>query len=75
VSYTAADLAAVRATLLKGEVEVHFADRSVRYRSIQELQLLESRILSEIAETGQRPRQFQVTTSKGFNSPRFGACR
>jgi hypothetical protein len=38
VAYTEADLTRVRTALLRGEKTVEFADRSVTYRSVSELQ-------------------------------------
>ena len=65
-AYTDADLAAVRAALLRGEAEVQFADRRVRYRSIDELLKLEARIVGELFSVNQRPRQIECVGDKGF---------
>ena len=65
--YTAADLAAVRGALLRGEERVRFADREVTYRSVDELLAVEARILGELQETTQRPRQFIGVAHKGLD--------
>jgi len=64
VAYTSADLDAVRVAILKGERTVQYADRSVTYRSIDELQAVEQRILRELTRT--RPKQSFGVASKGF---------
>ncbi len=64
--YTDADLAAVRAALVRGEAEVQFSDRRVRYRGVDELLKLEARIVGELGAANQRPRQIQCVTDKGF---------
>lgn len=67
MAYTAADLAAVRVALLRGEQTVQFADRSVTYRSITELLLVESRILTELATPATtRKKQTLGVSSNGF---------
>jgi hypothetical protein len=66
VSYTDADLTAVRTALLKGERTVQFADRSVTYRSVDELLQVEARILGELTSTQTRAKQTFGVASKGF---------
>lgn len=66
--YTQADLAAVRAEMLAPE-SVSFADRSVRRRSMAELQQLEQAIIADLsAVTNPAPRSKQTlgVSSKGF---------
>lgn len=63
--YTEADLARVRAEMLEAK-DVTFGDRRVVRRSMEELQALEARILSELAQTQERPRQFYGVSSKGL---------
>jgi hypothetical protein len=48
-AYTYADLAIVRAALLRGEQTVKFSDRTVTFRSIADLLKLETRIISELS--------------------------
>jgi len=60
---TAADLAAIEAALYRGEQSVTFADRSVTYRSIDDL--LKARDLIK-AELTTRPRQTLIVASKGW---------
>ena len=64
MAYTSADLDAVRVAILKGERTVQYADRSVTYRSIDELQAVEQRILRELTRT--RAKQSFGVASKGF---------
>lgn len=63
-AFTQNDLAAVRAALLKGERTVQFADRSVTYRSVDEILQVEQRILSEL--TSNRHKQFIGVAGKGL---------
>lgn len=64
--YTTADLERVRAAMTRGELRVQFADRAVQYRSIEELERVETRILQELNPG--RPRQSFGVASKGFDS-------
>jgi len=67
VAYTEADLTAVRAAIAKGERSVQFADRSVTYRSMDELFQAEERIAGALATaTSTRPKQSFAVASKGF---------
>lgn len=69
MAYTEADLTAVRTALLRGERTVQFADRSVTYRSVEELQKVEDRILRELGLTSTTRRKKQtcgVCVSKGL---------
>lgn len=67
MSYTASDLTAIRAAITKGELEVEFADRRVRYRSIDELLRAESHIIAELSQTtATRPKQTLGVAGKGF---------
>ena len=67
MAYSAEQLAALQAALARGERRVTFGDKSVEYRSIEEL--LEAireveRELFEQRET-RAPRQIRITTAKG----------
>lgn len=66
--YTDADLTVVRAALLKGERTVQFADRSVTYRSVDELLKVEARILADLAAASSvtRSKQTLGVASRGF---------
>lgn len=73
MAYTQANLEALQAALAKGEHKVTFADKTIEYRSVEELKaaiLMVQRDLSRQAvETGLwpgQPRQIRVTTNKGF---------
>ena len=73
MAYTQAHLEALEAALVKGEKRVTFADKTVEYRSIDELQAairaVKRDIFEQAAATGLwpgAPRQIRVTTRKGF---------
>ena len=73
MAYTETKLQALESALAKGERRVTFADKTVRYRSADELMaaIREVRrgLLQQAAETGLlpgAPRQIRVTTRKGF---------
>lgn len=66
LAYTAADLTAVRTALTRGERSVTFADRTVTYRSVDELKMVEQDILRELASTSSRAKQTRVYANKGF---------
>lgn len=67
-AYTETDLAAIRATIAKGELRVDFADRSVTYRSMDELLRAEALIAQSVAEQAgtTRPKQYLAYAAKGF---------
>ena len=56
---------APRSAIAKGERSVQFADRSVTYRSIDELMQAEARIANALA-SGSRAKQSLGVSSKGF---------
>jgi hypothetical protein len=73
MSYTETQLDALRRALATGERRVTFADKTVEYRSVEELRAaireVEAALAKEKAEAGTgRPmaRQIRVTTGKGF---------
>jgi hypothetical protein len=73
VTYTTTQLEALKRALATGERRVSFGDKTVEYRSVDELMaaIREVRrgLLKQAAETGLlpgAPRQIRVTTSKGF---------
>ncbi len=68
MSYTTTQLEALKKALATGERRVSFGDKTVEYRSVEELQAAIRTVEAELArESGQRPtRQIRVTTSKGF---------
>jgi hypothetical protein len=72
MAYTQADLDALQAALAKGERRVSFGDKTVEYRSIEELQAAIRAVKRDLHEqavaTGLwpgAPRQIRITTSKG----------
>ncbi len=73
MAYTEAQLLALEAALAKGEHRVTFQDKTVEYRSVDELRAaireVKRGLLAQSAATGLgpgAPRQIRVTTSKGF---------
>lgn len=70
MAYSQSDLDAVRAALAKGERSVQFADRSVVYRSTDELLAAEARISKALeaaaAASSRRARQSIAVGTKGF---------
>lgn len=61
--FTDDDLAAIDSAIATGELRVSYADRTVEYRSIEELKKARDIILSQLAG---RPKQYRVVTEKGF---------
>lgn len=68
MSYTTIQLDALKRALATGERRVSFSDKTVEYRSIEELQAAIRTVEAEIARNaGASPkRQIRVTTAKGF---------
>ena len=73
MTYTTTQLEALKRALATGERRVSFGDKTVEYRSVDELMaaIREVRrgLQQQAAETGLlpgAPRQIRVTTSKGF---------
>lgn len=63
--FTDTDLTAIERAIAKGELEVEFADRRVRYRSIEELRVARSEILGALGLVP-RPKQTRLYASKGL---------
>jgi hypothetical protein len=66
VAYSSSDLAAIEAAIARGERVVQFGDRSVTYRSIDELLQAKADILRDLSSAGTRPRQYVIAGSKGL---------
>ena len=73
MAYTQEDLSALESALAKGERRVTMGDKTVEYRSVDELRLaireVKRGLSEQAASTGMwpgAPRQIRVTTSKGF---------
>ena len=73
MAYTQAHLDALEAALVKGEKRVTFGDKTVEYRSVEELKeairAVERGLAEQAAQTGIIPppaRQIRLTTTKGF---------
>jgi hypothetical protein len=72
-TYTEAQLQALREALARGEKRVSFGDKTVEYRTVDELQAaiaaIEAAMHKDAVATGllpRAPRQIRVTTRKGF---------
>lgn len=72
MAYTQSDLEALQAALAKGEKRVSFGDKTVEYRSIEELQAAIRAVKRDLHEqavaTGlwpSAPRQIRLHTTKG----------
>lgn len=72
MAYTEAQLQALETALAKGERRVTFGDKTVEYRSIEELRMaigdVKRGLFQQATETGlwpRAPRQIRMTTSKG----------
>lgn len=67
MSYTTTQLDALQRALATGERRVTFGDKTVEYRSVEELQVAIRTVEAEIARGNGTPkRQIRVTTGKGF---------
>ena len=68
MTYTNTQLDALKRALTTGERRVSFADKTVEYRSVEELQAAIRTVESELARSAgaTRKRQIRVTTAKGF---------
>lgn len=73
MSYTPEQLQALRDALAKGERRVSFGDKTVEYRSVEELKAaireVETALHRDAVATGlwpRSPRQIRVDTRKGF---------
>ena len=72
MAYTAEQLQALEAALAKGERRVTFGDKTVEYRSVEELRIamrdVRRGLFDQAAATGLwpgAPRQIRLTTTKG----------
>ncbi len=73
MAHTQAQLQALETALAKGEKRVTFGDKTVEYRTVDELKaaidLVKRDLLEQAVATGQwpgAPRQIRVTTGKGL---------
>ncbi|MDC7707240.1 phage head-tail joining protein [Vogesella indigofera] len=68
MTYTSTQLDALKHALATGERRVSFGDKTVEYRSVEELQAAIRTVEAELARDAGRSskRQIRVTTSKGF---------
>ena len=67
MTYTTTQLEALKRALATGERRVSFGDKTVEYRSVEEIQAAIRTVEAEIARgSGTPKRQIRVTTAKGF---------
>ncbi len=73
MNYTEAHLQALQSALASGERRVTFQDKTVEYRTVEELKQaiaeVEAAMHKDAVSTGlypRAPRQIRVTTGKGF---------
>ena len=68
MTYTTTQLEALKRALATGEHRVSFADKTVEYRSVEELQAAIRTVEADLARAAGTPaaRQIRVTTAKGF---------
>ena len=73
MAYTAEQLTVLESALAKGERRVTLGDKTVEYRTVEELQEaikeVKRGLYEQAADTGlwpRAPRQIRVTTRKGF---------
>ncbi len=73
MAFTQDQLTALESALAKGERRVTFGDKTVEYRSVEELRMaikdVQRGLFEQATQTGlwpRAPRQIRVTTSKGL---------
>jgi hypothetical protein len=68
MTYTTTQLEALQKALATGERRVSFGDKTVEYRSVEELREAIRTVKAELARSAgtSLKRQIRVTTSKGF---------
>ena len=68
MSYSNEQLLALQKALATGEKRVTFGDKTVEYRSVDEIQAAIREVEASLARTAgaRRTRQIRVTTDKGF---------
>ena len=73
MAHTEDQLTALEAALAKGERRVTFGDKTVEYRTVEELQAAIDAVKRDLHDQAvarglwpKTPRQIRVTTSKGF---------
>lgn len=64
MAYTTTDLSAIRAAIASGVLTVHYENRTVTYRSLEELRALEASMAREL-ETPRKRQAFGYATN-GF---------
>ena len=66
--WTSSDLANIDAAIASGTLEVRQGDKTMRYRSVQELKEARTEILNDIAQNSGAPqvRQVRIFTDSGY---------
>lgn len=65
-SYTPEQLAALRASIAQGALEVRYADKTVKYRSLAEMQAIERAMVAAIYPATNKPRRRLAQHDKGL---------
>ncbi|KVP24434.1 hypothetical protein WJ86_14495 [Burkholderia multivorans] len=60
MAYTKQDLERIQSAIAKGELEVQYADRRVRYRSIAELREARTEIIRDLSGASGRSTMFRL---------------
>ncbi|MEM9681650.1 MAG: hypothetical protein AAF942_00155 [Pseudomonadota bacterium] len=68
MAYTQAQVDALEEAIASGALQVRYADRTVMYRSLDEMERILSRMKAEVNGTT-RTRQVRVNAEKGFECP------
>lgn len=66
MAFTQADLDSIDRTIVSGTLEVRFQDRTITYKSTQELLAARALITGAIGTTPPTNRQIRMMTQKGY---------
>ncbi len=66
MAFTQSDIDALKSAMASGELSVQFQDKSVRYRSINEMQSVLAMMEREVGSGGASSSRRFVSTSKGL---------
>ena len=64
--FTVADLASINSAIASGATEVRFQDRTIRYRSMQDM-LIARNLIYQYLYPNTTTRQTRIATTQGFN--------
>lgn len=63
--YTVQDLQALEAAIATGALEVEYADKKIKYRSLAEMQQIRNQMLQELGTAPKTPKRIFAQHSKG----------